>query len=364
MLTGFAQECQRYQSLSLTAAKEAVEEALQKERLTPHDFAALLSPAAEAYLEAMAQKAHRLTVQHFGRTILLYTPLYLSDYCSNRCLYCGFSSQQRIPRHHLQLAQVEAEGKAIAASGLRHILLLTGDAPKLASLDYLSDCLKALRPHFASLALEIYALDKEGYQRLAAAGADQMTMYQETYDPVRYAEVHPAGPKRDYHFRLAAPEAACQAGLRGVNLGALLGLSADWRRDAFFTALHAHYLLQRYPEVDISLSFPRLRPHGGSFRAAADVSDRNLVQFILASRLFLPRSGMTLSTRESADLRNHLLPLGITKMSAGVSTAVGGHTGTGENGQFEIADRRSVAEMCRSLREHGYQPVMKDWQPL
>lgn len=347
-----------------TTTARAVETALGKETLAPADFAALLSPAAEPYLEEIAQRAHQLTVRHFGRTMLLYTPLYLSDYCANRCLYCGFSSQQPIPRHQLDFAQVEAEGKAIAASGLRHLLLLTGEAPARAGLDYMAACLRILRPYFASLAFEIYALDETGYRTLAAAGADQLTLYQETYDPERYAAVHPAGPKRDYAFRLTAPEAACRAGMRGVNLGALLGLAADWRRDAFCTALHAYDLQQRYPEVDLSLSFPRIRPHGGSFQPAAAISDRNLIQFILASRLFLPRAGLTLSTRESATLRNHAMPLGITKMSAGVSTAVGGHTDSADSGQFEIADRRSVAEMADALRTHGYQPVFKDWEPL
>ena len=343
---------------------QEVKQALAKEILTPDDYRVLLSPAAESQLEAMAQRAHRLTVLNFGQTMQLYTPLYLSDYCCNACLYCGFSNKQKIKRHHLSLEQIRQEGEIIAASGLRHLLLLTGDAPQLADIAYLCAALRVLRPLFASLALEIYALDKNGYAQLVAAGADQLTIYQETYDRSRYAEVHPSGPKRDYDFRLSAPEAACQAQMRSVNLGSLLGLSADWRQDAFAAGLHAYHLQQRYPEVEIGLSFPRLRPHGGDFQAASDVSDRNLVQYVLAARLFLPRASLALSTRESAMLRDNMIRLGITKMSAGVSTAVGGHSGSDATGQFEIADTRSVAEMCRALELHGYQPVLKDWQAL
>ncbi|MBZ4644565.1 MAG: thiH1 [Clostridia bacterium] len=342
-----------------------VQSAINKDKLTVLDFLALLSPRAEKYLEEMAQKAHRLTVYNFGKTILLYTPLYLSNYCTNQCLYCGFNTKNKIQRKQLTLDEVEAEAKAIAATGLKHILILTGDAKKIASLEYLEDCIEILRKYFTSIAIEIYALEEEEYARLIKAGVDSFTIYQETYNEGLYDQLHLKGPKKDYRFRLDAPERACKAFMRSVNIGALLGLDKEWRREAFFTGLHANYLQNRYMETEISLSLPRIRPHVGGFQPNCIVSDKNMVQIMLAFRLFMPRAGITISTRENAQFRDNIIRLGVTKMSAGSSTAVGGHTQQEENtGQFDISDERSVQEMREAILRLGYQPVFKDWQTI
>lgn len=341
-----------------------VERILQQEQLRPLDFLALLSPLAGEHLEGMAQKAHQVTLRNFGRTIVLYTPLYLSNYCNNQCLYCGFSVRNHFVRKQLTIGEVEQEARLIAASGLKHILILTGGARKIATLEYVEKCVRAIRPYFTSIGIEIYALNAQEYARLVEAGVDSLTIYQETYNPTLYAELHPSGPKRDYRFRLDAPEAGCQAGMRAVNVGALLGLD-KWRQEAFFTGLHADYLQNRYPEVEVAISMPRMRPHlGDGYQPAYPVDDRDMVQFMTAFRLFMPRAGLTMSTRESAPFRDHIIRLGVTRMSAGSNTAVGGRTLQEESPQFEISDQRNVAEMVQSIRELGYQPVFKDWHPL
>lgn len=340
--------------------------AMGRERLEPFDLLALLSPAAEPYLEAMAQKAHRLTVENFGKTISLFTPLYLANFCSNRCVYCSFNTNNSIVRRKLDLNEVESEGKAIAATGLQHLLLLTGESRRQSGPDYLLACLERLRPHFASLGIEVYPLEEDEYRLLYDSGIDAFTMFQEAYDEDVYALVHPAGPKRNHHYRLEAPERACRAGIPSINIGALLGLG-EWRTEAFFTAMHGEYLLKTYPGIELSISVPRLRPHAGTFQPFTDlVTDSKLVQVILAYRLYLPRAGLTLSTRESPQLREALLPLGITKMSAGSLTSVGGYTGETDVGssQFEIADDRPVEEVVKMLRIKGYQPAFVDWVNL
>lgn len=341
-----------------------IQRILGKTRISPLEFLALLSPKGEQYLEAMAQKAHRLTVQHFGRTILLYTPMYLSNYCINRCLYCGFNVHNRLTRKQLTLGEVEKEAQAISSTGLKHILILTGEAPQKASLSYLQECVQILKKYFTSIAIEIYPLEEGEYGKLISAGVDGLTIYQETYQEDVYQEVHLAGPKKNYRFRLDAPERACLAGMRSVNIGALLGL-AEWRKEAFFTGMHANYLQNKYLDTEISLSLPRLRPHLGGFKPAFPVSDKNIVQILLAFRLFMPRAGVAISTRESEAFRDNVLPLGITKMSAGSTTAVGGHTSNDTNtGQFEISDQRDVAKMKEAIFRLGYQPIFKDWQAI
>eukprot|EP00831_Metopus_contortus_P017264 TRINITY_DN17274_c0_g1_i1.p1 TRINITY_DN17274_c0_g1~~TRINITY_DN17274_c0_g1_i1.p1 ORF type:complete len:242 (-),score=48.40 TRINITY_DN17274_c0_g1_i1:851-1576(-) len=231
-------------------------------------------------------------------------------------------------------------------------------------VEYVENCCRILGKHFPSVSSEVCAWTEEEYARLVRAGVDGLTMFQETYDEELYAVLHPKGPKRDFRFRLDAPERGCRAGMRVVNIGALLGLG-DWRRDALLTGLHAAYLMHKYPETDIAVSLPRMRPHVGEWQPASIVSDRDMVQFLLALRIFLPRLGITISTRESAQFRENILPLGVTKMSAGVSTAVGGHShGTEDTAQFEISDARTVDEMCADLRSKGYQPVFKDWELL
>lgn len=366
---GFFDVMKAYADLDVVeAARECraqdVVRALDKDRLGPEDLLALLSPAAGNMLEDLARQAAEVTLRQFGRTVQLFTPLYVSDFCTNRCLYCGFNADQAGPRRQLSLDEVRAEAGAIAATGLKQVLLLTGDARNKATLEYLEGCLKVLRDYFPSLILEIYALTRDEYTRLITAGAEGLTIYQETYDQKLYERLHPSGPKHDYAFRLGAPERACQAGMRWVNVSALYGLG-DWRLDAFWAALHARWLQDRYPGAEIGLSLPRMRPHAGGWQPDEPVSDRVLTQILLAQRLYLPRAGITLSTRESAAMRENLLPLGVTRLSAGVSTSVGGH-GAEQVGtpQFEVADNRSVAEIAAMLRGKGYQPVFKDWQPL
>jgi 2-iminoacetate synthase len=341
-----------------------VRRALAKTVCGTDDLIAMMSPAAMPFLEEMARKAHKLTVQHFGKTMQLFTPLYLSNVCTNHCVYCGFNCLNKIPRTQLTLEQVDVEGKAIAATGLKHLLILTGDARKVATPQYIADCASVLRKHFPSVSVEIYAMTEEEYAVLVRAGVDGLTMFQETYDEVLYAELHPKGPKRDFRNRLDAPERGCKAGMRVVNIGALLGLG-DWRTDAYLTGLHCSYLMDKYPNVDIATSLPRMRPHAGAFQPTTIVNDPEMVQIMLALRIFLPRLGITISTREKAEFRENILPLGVTKMSAGVSTEVGGHSQEGDKvGQFDISDERTVEEMCEALRKHGYQPVFKDWQPF
>ncbi|MDO8490446.1 MAG: 2-iminoacetate synthase ThiH [Dehalococcoidia bacterium] len=337
---------------------------LAKSDLQSQDFLALLSPQAAPFLEDMAQAAHRLTLQHFGRTILLYTPLYLSNYCVNQCVYCGFNATNTIERRKLTLAEVELEAKAIAETGLQHLLILTGESRQHSPISYIRDCVSVLRRYFSSISIEIYPLSADEYADLIAAGVDGLTIYQEAYEEKVYSLLHPKGPKRDYRFRLEAPERGGQAGIRAINIGPLLGLH-EWRSEVFKAGVHAAYLQNRFPDIEISVSFPRMRPQFGDYRPGFPVSDRDLVQSILALRLFLPRAGITISTRERKELRDNLVKLGVTKMSAGSSTAIGGHTDARDSiGQFEISDRRSVDEMRRGIAHLGYKPILKDWHDL
>ncbi len=351
-----------------------VQTALTADSLTPDDLLALLSPAAEPFLETMARKAQAATLRHFGRAVQFFTPLYLSNLCSNRCLYCGFNARKRIARHRLSLKEVEKEARAIAATGLRRILALTGDVPNKTGADYLAACVTVLARHFPSVGIEVPSMSEEEYKQVVAAGADSLTLFQETYNETLYAHLHPAGPKRDFAYRLDAPQRAAEGGMRAVNLGPLLGLD-DWRRDAFLCALHADFLQRRYPGLEISISLPRLQPCGDApdspeeqaFRAVG-VGDRHFVQTMAALRCFLPQAGITLSTRESAALRDRLIPICVTRISAGVSTAVGGHAiklveknGKENAPQFDISDPRSVDEMSRAISAMGYQPVFTDW---
>lgn len=365
----FYDEYERYSATDIDAVLSSttsnqVAKIIEKDKLTIMDFLALLSPAAEEHLELMAQKAHQLTVQNFGHVIFLFTPIYLSDYCTNKCVYCGFNVTNTFTRKKLTLSEVEKEAQSIAASGLQHILFLTGDAPTIAGVPYMIECIQILKKHFSAIAIEVYAMSQSEYKELINAGVDSMTMFQETYNPVIYDQLHLAGPKKDYRFRLDAPERACQAGIRSVNLGALLGLD-QWRRDGFFTGLHTFYLQNKYSDVDVSISLPRIRPTMGQCETGHTVNDKQMVQYMTALRLFMPRVGITLSTRENPQFRNNAIKLGVTKMSAGVNTAVGGHSESQENaGQFEISDDRSVAQMCEDILELGYQPVFKDWQVI
>jgi len=356
------QEWTQSRILEITAAatERKVINILRKEILSIDDFIVLLSPAALPLLEPIAERANELTRRHFGNSILIFTPIYISDYCENACTYCAFSARHHMKRHHLYVSEIEYEAKLIASSGIRHILMLTGEAPKRADITYLQSAVAVLKKHFSAPAIEIYALDSNGYKKLASSGADALTIYQETYDRSLYPLYHPSGPKSDYDFRLEAPERALSNGFRAVTVGPLLGL-ADCIFEAVSTTVHLDYLEQKFPAAELSVSLPRIRPICNEISVTYPVHDREFVQMLLAFRLLKPHIGITVSTRESRSMRNALLRLGATKMSAGVSTAVGGHSSNDASGQFEIDDSRSVDEMKSDLLNLGFQPIMHDW---
>jgi len=330
-------------------------------------FIALLSTEAEINLEEMAVRANDITLRNFGRTMQFYTPIYLSNFCENQCVYCGFNVLNKIARRKLTPEELKAEARFISSTGLKHVLVLTGDSRSASPLSYIKDSLKILRDFFSSLSVEIYALTEGEYSELVSEGVDGLTIYQEVYDEDVYKKMHLAGAKKDYLFRLDAPERGAKAKMRNINLGVLLGLN-DWRKEVFFLGLHAKYLQDSYPDLEVGVSLPRIRPQAGNFNVPYEVTDRNIVQILVALRIFLPRLGIALSTRENPEFRNNLIPLGITRISAGSSTYVGGHTVkvSADRGvpQFEIADLRDVKEMKEFLEKKGYQPVLKDWMRI
>jgi 2-iminoacetate synthase len=332
----------------------------------PQRLLVLLSPAAQDRLEQMAQLAHSLTLQRFGRTIRLYAPLYLSSFCVNDCRYCGFNRENKSARKRLSIDQAVAEAEIIAAEGFRDLLLVSSEDREFVGLDYLAELASRLRDTFCSLSVEIYRMTEQEYAALFAAGIDGVTLYQETYDRAAYAYYHPAGPKADYDDRLLAPDAFASAGMRELGLGSLLGLT-DWRTETLAMAEHAHYLMKKYWKSRVSFSFPRLRPASDVERSRFPhlLSDRNLVQMILALRLCFADAGLVLSTREPAELRDHLIKLGITRMSAGSKTNPGGYSGHAEAlRQFEVDDTRSPTRVAEAIRAQGLEPVWKDWQRI
>ena len=340
-----------------------VERALASNRRDIADFAALISAAAVPYLEAIASAAHTTTVRRFGRTIHLFAPLYLSNECVSTCTYCGFSAGNEIARRTLSPDELVTEARELTARGFRHVLLVAGEHARIVSKDYLVECVAALAPEVPELSVEVQVWDTDTYRRLVAAGCDGLVVYQETYDADTYAEVHLKGKKRNYAWRLAAPDRGAEAGMRRLGIGALLGLHDDWRAEAIAVAAHARALMKRWWRCEVSVSLPRLRPAAGEYEPAAPVSDRDLVQLLCALRLLLPDVGISLSTREPPELRDRLLPLGVTHMSAGSHTEPGGYAATSDaDPQFEVGDQRSPADVAAVLRSAGYDPVWKDWQ--
>ncbi len=331
----------------------------------PHQLAMLLSPGALDLLEPMAQTAKRLTRQHFGNVMQMYAPIYLSDHCVNQCTYCGFRAGGTHGRTRLEPEDMRREGEHLHRIGYRSVLLLTGESRKYSGVDYMEQSLLTLGEYFPMMGLEVYPLKVDEYSRLVKAGAESLSLYQETFDQELYSRIHPGGPKADYKWRLEGPERGCQSGMRSVNLGVLLGLG-DWRRDVLTLALHGRWLQKKYPEVQIGFSLPRMRPAAESLFNPRMVNDREFVQALLALRLWMPQADLTLSTREPAHLRDALTQLGITRMSAGSSTRVGGYTeGTSASeDQFKISDDRSLAEMEKVLLSLGMEPVTQDWVPL
>ncbi len=338
--------------------------ALSKNALSPNDFGALLSPAAEPFLEEMAERAQQETRKHFGNSVYMFTPLYIANYCENYCVYCGFNCHNRIRRAKLDMEQIEQEMAAIAATGLEEILILTGESRKMSDVEYIGKACKIASKYFKMIGLEIYPVNSDEYAYLHECGADFVTVFQETYDSDRYGQLHLGGHKRVFPYRFSAQERALRGGMRGVGFAALLGLS-DFRKDAFATGMHAYLLQKKYPHAEIAFSCPRLRPtiHHSEINPK-DVHERQLLQVITAYRIFMPFAGITISTRENQKFRDHVIGIAATKISAGVSTGIGSHVDEIEkkgDEQFVISDGRSVDEVYRAIKEHGLQPVMNDY---
>jgi 2-iminoacetate synthase len=362
----------RLRDLLAKAAPADVESAILRagsgEELTLIEFAALLSPAAHGSLEKMAREAQRLTRRHFGRTITLYAPIYLSNVCAADCLYCGFASRARAEsgdmrrRLTLDAHGLRAECAALAAKGFQTLLLVTGEAPAVVTGDYLAQSVEIAREYFPSVSLEVYSMTQPEYEKLVSSGLEGVTLYMETYDRPRYAEVHRKGRKQDYAARLQSLDRAGAAGARKLNLGVLLGLF-DWRLDGFWLGLHARHLQKKWWRSAVAVSFPRLKHVPERFSIPAPVPDADLVQLMLALRMLLPEAGFTLSTRETAGFRDRLIPLGVTQLSAGSSTRPGGYALCGPETleQFETEDRRSPSEVAEAVAEAGYDPVWKDF---
>ncbi len=360
-------EMKDYDYNSYTAVD--VRRALTHETCTIDDFKALLSPAALPYLEQMAARAKTETGKHFGNTVYVFTPLYIANYCSNYCVYCGFNCYNDIVRKQLSYEEIEKEMKVIADSGIEEILILTGESPEKSSIEYIGEACKIARKYFRNVGLEIYPVNTDDYKYLHTCGADYVTVFQETYNSERYEQLHLLGKKRIYPYRFEAQERAILGGMRGVGLSALLGLD-DFRKDALATALHAYYLQRKYPHVEFSLSCPRLRPIINNDKInPLDVHEQQLCQILCAYRIFLPFIGITVSSRESARFRNGIVKIAATKVSAGVSTGIGDHEekyegkeidGAGDE-QFEISDNRSLKKMYDDISDEGLQPVLNDY---
>jgi len=338
-----------------------VERALAASRRSLEDLKALLSPAAQPYLEQMAQLSHRLTLQRFGNTMQLYIPLYLSNECQNICTYCGFSLDNKIHRKTLNEAEILQEVKAIKAMGYEHVLLVTGEAWQTVGLDYFKEALQLVRPHFSHISMEVQPMDEVEYAALIPLGLQSVLVYQETYHRADYKLHHPRGRKSNFDYRLETPDRLGRAGIHKIGLGVLIGLE-DWRTDSFFTALHLQYLEKTYWQTRYSISFPRLRPCSGGLPPKVEMKDRELVQLICAYRLLDPDVELSLSTRESEHFRDHVIKLGITTMSAGSKTNPGGYASDLQSlEQFEISDERSAHSIANMLKKQGYEPVWKDW---
>ncbi|MEE0988324.1 MAG: 2-iminoacetate synthase ThiH [Kandleria vitulina] len=350
--------------------KQDVLRALHHDTCSIEDFKALLSPAAEPYLEQMAQKARLETSKHFGNTVYLFTPLYIANYCENYCVYCGFNCYNHIHRMKLNREQIEKEMEVIANSGMEEILILTGESRGQSDVHYIGEACKLARKYFRMVGLEIYPVNTDEYKYLHECGADYVTVFQETYDSDKYETLHLLGHKRVWPYRFDAQERALRGGMRGVAFSALLGLS-DFRKDALATALHVYYLQRKYPHAEMSLSCPRLRPIINNDKInPLDVGEKQLCQVLCAYRIFLPFVGITVSSRESAEFRNGIVKIAATKVSAGVSTGIGDHEAkyTGKNNneakgdeQFEINDNRSFKKMYEDMSGEGLQPVLNDY---
>ncbi len=347
-----------------------VKAALEHSSCTVEDFKALLSPAAEPFIEQMAERARLETSKHFGNTVYLFTPLYIANYCENYCVYCGFNCYNHINRMKLSMEQIEKEMKVIADSGMEEILILTGESRTMSDVNYIGEACNLARKYFRMVGLEIYPVNTDEYAYLHECGADYVTVFQETYDTEKYETLHLLGHKRIWPYRFDAQERALRGGMRGVAFSALLGLS-DFRKDALASAMHVYYLQRKYPHAEMSLSCPRLRPIINNEKInPLDVHEKQLCQILCAYRIFLPYVGITVSSRESAEFRNGIVKIAATKISAGVSTGIGDHEskysgkeadGVQGDEQFEIDDNRSLKTMYKDIADEGLQPVLNDY---
>ena len=337
--------------------------ALKADILTPDDFGALLSPVALPFLEQMAKRAREKKRQFFGDNVYIFTPIYISNYCENYCIYCGFNCHNKIRRAKLDFDAIEKEMQAISKTGLEEILILTGESRNISDVEYIGKACEIARKYFKMVGIEVYPMNSDEYAYLHKCGADYVTVFQETYNSDKYETLHLAGHKRIFPYRIEAQERALMGGMRGVAFAALLGLD-DFRKDAFSTGMHAYLLQKKYPHAEISISCPRLRPIINNDKInPKDVHERQLLQIMCAYRMFLPFANITISTRERAGFRDNVINICATKISAGVSTGIGGHTDEAEQGddQFEIADTRSVDEVLKAICDQGLQPVMNDY---
>ena len=354
-------EINSYRAEDYTASD--VIRAIESDRCSLEDFKALLSPAAEPFLEQIARKARLETRKHFGNSAYFFTPIYISNYCENYCIYCGFNCHNKIKRAKLSMEEIHDEMKAIAETGLEEILILTGESRKASDVKYIGEACKIAKKYFKNIGIEVYPMNSDEYRYLRECGADYVTVFQETYNSDKYETLHLAGHKRIFPYRFNAQERALMGGMRGVAFAALLGLD-DFRKDALGTGMHAYLIQRKYPWAEISISCPRLRPiiNNASINPK-DVHEKQLLQIMCAYRIFLPFAGMTISTRERADFRDNVVGLAATKISAGVSTGIGSHSESEDKGdaQFEIADSRGLEEIYESLKKRGIQPVMNDY---
>lgn len=352
----------QYQPCIYTA--EHVQAALHKEHLSFSDFGALLSPAAEPFLEQMAKRAKTERENHFGNNVLIFTPLYISNYCENQCVYCGFNCKNTITRCKLNAEEIEKEMQAISKTGMREILILTGESRRISGPEYIGEAVKIAKKYFSTIGLEVYPMNTDEYNTLRQCGADFVTVFQETYDLQCYEKMHLDGAKRCFPYRVCSQERALMGGMRGVGFGVLLGLS-DFRKDMFAAGIHAALLQNKYPNGEIALSFPRLRPYKNHEETNANnVHETQLLQMMLACRIFLPFASFTISTRERAGFRDNAIALAATKISAGVDVGIGGHNAEQKSkgdAQFEISDSRSLAEIHNAILSKGLQPVYTDY---
>ena len=341
-----------------------VRRALEHDEKTVDDFKALLSPAALPLLEEIAEAARAETKKHFGNSVNMFTPLYISNYCENYCIYCGFNCHNKIHRAKLNAEEIEHEMQAIAKTGLQEILILTGESKKMSDVKYIGEACKIARKYFKVVGLEVYPMNSDEYRYVHECGADYVTVFQETYNSDKYETLHLAGHKRIFPYRVNTQERALMGGMRGVGFAALLGLS-DFRKDALATGMHAYLIQRKYPHAEIAFSCPRLRPIINNDKInPKDVHEPQLLQVICAYRLFMPFASITISTRECQRFRDNVVDIAATKISAGVDVGIGGHDGEREkkgDEQFEISDSRNVDEVYKALTDKGLQPVMSDY---